>query len=410
MTRAIGIGVALLFFSLFLPGSAGAQDTAERRRVALVVSSIDGNTDTEDYDLITRVFTSGIDELLAAYDLELGTVLLDEQVRTTGIELPSERRVSRILGELDSGDSNVVIGVFVLNVEDELFAQFVLYDPRVNTVLGGVLTRLRRGMNVFAGVESALEKFDAVVRRLVSGGYFAEEPQGLVESITVRGAGEGAEISLVDRVVGNIRRGELLVPYVQYEIGDPIRVVATKPGYHRIEQARELEERIVVLDLPRMKRKTRVDIAARWTTTMVRGAGIAARFHLNPDVLFLSFEQYRTFEPEPASNARPVYYYDYNLGIGRYLLFDYRSPLRLHLSVGAGVIVSDVGGLDGRDYADWYLVMGDPTLELQLGRLALFARTDLRYALGLGYNALGRVWIRSRGGFVPLTAGVRWSW
>ena len=165
-----------------------------------------------------------------------------------------------------------------------------------------------------------------------------------------------------------------------------------------------------MLDLPRMKRNTRVDIAARWTTTMVRGAGIAARFHLNPDVLFLSFEQYRTFEPEPAPNARPVYYYDYNLSIGRYLLFDYRSPLRLHLSVGAGVIVSDVGGLDGRDYADWYLVMGDPTLELQLGRLALFARTDLRYALGLGYNALGHVWIRSRGGFVPLTAGVRWSW
>ena len=66
MTRAIGIGVALLFLSLLLPGSAGAQDTAERRRVALVVSSIDGNTDTEDYDLITRVFTSGIDELLAA--------------------------------------------------------------------------------------------------------------------------------------------------------------------------------------------------------------------------------------------------------------------------------------------------------------------------------------------------------
>ena len=99
MTRAIGIGVALLFLSLVLPDWAGAQDTAERRRVALVVSSIDGNTDTEDYDLITRVFTSGIDELLAAYDLELGTVLLDEQVRTAGIELPSERRVSRILGK-----------------------------------------------------------------------------------------------------------------------------------------------------------------------------------------------------------------------------------------------------------------------------------------------------------------------
>ena len=404
MTRTIGIGVPLLL--LLLPGLAGAQDATERRRVALVVSSINATDD----DLTARIFASGIGELLAAYDLELGAVLRTQQVREAGIELPSERRISQILGRVDSGDAGVVIGVFILDTEDQMFAQFVLYDAQVGTVLGGVLTRSRRGMNVFAGVDSALEEFDAVVRRLVAGGYFAEEPQGLVESITVRGAGEGAEISFVDRVVGRIRRGELLVPYVQYEIGTPIRVVATKPGYHRIEQLRDLEERIVVLDLPRMKRETRVDIATHWTTTMVRGAGIAARFHLNPDVLFLSFEQYRTFEPAPASNARPVYRYDYNLSIGRYVLFGYRSLLRLHLAVGAGVIVSDVGGLDGRDYADWYLVAGDPTVELRLGRLALFARTDLRYALGLGYNILGRVWIRSPGGLVPLTAGVRLSW
>ena len=408
MTRSIGIGVALLL--LLLPGLTDAQDAADRRRVTLVVSSIDGSTDAADDDFTTRIFASGIGELLAAYDLEVGAVLQAEQIREAGIELPSERRISRILSEVDGGDTGVMIGAFVLNTEAELFVQFVLYDAQVNTILGGVLTRSRRGMNVFAGVEAALDEFDAVVRRLVAGGYFAEEPQGLVQSITVRGAGEGAEISLVDRVVGRIRRGELLVPYVQYEIGDPIRVVATKPGYHRIEQTRELEERIVVLDLSRMKRETRVDIAVRWTTTMTRGAGIAARFHLNPDVLFLSFEQYRTFEPAPASNARPVYRYDYNLSIGRYVLFGYRSPLRLHLAVGAGVIVSDVGGLVGRDYADWYLVAGDPTVELQLGRLALFARTDLRYALGLGYNVLGRVWIRSPGEFVPLTAGVRWSW
>lgn len=388
------------------PLTVRAQNPPTRRQVALVVSSIDDTSD----DLTAQIFISGVGDLLEAYDLELGPILQNEQIRSAGLELPAERRISQILGGVDSGDANVVIGVFFLSADNQLFVQFVLYDAQVDTVLGGVLTRSRQGLTVFAGVQSALGDFEAVIQRFVAGGYFAEEPEGLVESITVTGAAEGAEILFVDRVVGRVQQGEMLVPYVQYAIGTPIRVVASKPGYHQIEQLRDLEDRIVVLDLPSMERETRVDIGARWTTSMARGAGLAARFHLNPDILFLSFEHYRMFEPAPAANARSVYRYDYNLSVGRYVLFGYRSPVRLHLGLGAGVIVSDIDGLDGRDYADWYLLAGDPTVELNLGRAALFARPDLRYALGVGYNTLGRVWIRSLEGTVPLTLGARLSW
>jgi hypothetical protein len=81
------------------------------------------------------------------------------------------------------------------------------------------------------------------------------------------------------------------------------------------------------------------------------------------------------------------------------------------------VIYSDVDELPGREYTDWYILVGNPTAELNLDRVTLFARPELKYALGLGYNTLGRVWIRTSyetesGSFslIPITIGARVSW
>ncbi|TVR31946.1 MAG: hypothetical protein EA404_08765 [Spirochaetaceae bacterium] len=387
-------------------GSESIGDTI-RGRAQIVVSSLDS---TSDSDVTPRILLSGIEDLLQNRGLRVVGVSDHQWLRERNIELPLERRMSRVLGALDSTDAGVVVAAFYLSTDAQLFVQFVLYDPLADAVLGGVLTRSRQGLTVFDGVQAALEGLEPIVERYIAGGYYADQPEGLVENIRVRGGAEAASVLFLDRLVGRISSGELLVPFVQYEIGTDLHVVAEKPGYHRIEQTVALANRNVVLDLPEMIRQTRFDVGLRWTLGYGRGVGIATRFHIVPDTLFVSLEHYRLIEPAPSGDARDVVFYDYNIGIGRYVLFDYRSIVRLHLGVGFGVVVSDVVGLDGRDYTDWYALLGDPTVELNLNRVSLFARPDLRYALGVGYNTLGRVWIRTPHGLMPISVGARVSW
>ncbi len=103
-------------------------------------------------------------------------------------------------------------------------------------------------------------------------------------------------------------------------------------------------------------------------------------------------------------------HYDLGASVGSYVIFPYSSFFRLHLSIGAGFILTDVEGLPGREYVDYYVSLGDPTAELRLGPVSIFARPDLHYSLGAGYNLLGRQWIRTPYGLPPITLGARVSW
>ena len=75
-----------------------------------------------------------------------------------------------------------------------------------------------------------------------------------------------------------------------------------------------------------------------------------------------------------------------------------------------GLIITDVRGVTGLEYVDYYISVLNPTAEFSVGPLDLFARPELRYALGTGYNLLGNVWIRTPYGWPPITIGAKWSW
>jgi hypothetical protein len=272
-------------------------------------------------------------------------------------------------------------------------------------------------LTLFDSVSAAVSEFEPVIERYIEGGYYAEEPTGLVQSITVEGATEGAEVFFIDRLVGTIAGGDLLVPFTQFEIGTPLRVRITKDGYHDVEELYPLDEPRVTISARELNRETRFDLALQWSFGLATGLGVGARFHLVPDTTFLALDHYRTFQPKPTPDARNVHHYDTSASIGRYFLFSYRSLVRLSLSAGFGMIVSDVDDLDGREYMDWYILVGNPTVELNLDRVSFFARPELKYALGWGYNTLGRVWIRTgyetnSGSFsiLPITVGARYSW
>ncbi len=406
----------MIVVALALPAALAAQEDVlsapADSRVVVVVESLE---QTEPDSLTSRILVSNIADLLTGYGFEYRTAQL---TRDEGFaELPDERRISTILGGVDTDAGEIVIGVFFLAAQNQLFVQFVLYDPQVNTVLGGVLTRSRQGLTVFDSVAAAIEDFRPVIERYISGEYIALERTGLVESITVEGGTEGAGVFFVNRFVGTIGGGRLFVPFTQFEIGADLRVRQEKDGYHDVETVVPLESTRVGVELRPLQRETRFDLGVHWSWGQSRGVGIAGRYHLVPDTSFVAIEHYRTLQEAPTDNARNVSFYDSNIAMGRYFFLPYSSILRFSLSLGVGAIVSDVDDLSGREYVDWYILVGSPTAEINLERLSFFVRPELKYALGLGYNVLGRVWVRTAyetdDGSVavpPVTVGARYSW
>jgi hypothetical protein len=405
-----------LFFLCLAAGLAGAQEDGQEetppRRAVILVQALQQEAPDS---LTSRILNTNVEDLLASYGMTYRSVELNTQPGSP--TLPDEQRISVILGSVQDDEADVVIGVFYLTADNQLFVQFVLYDPMVDTVLGGVLTRSRQGLTVFDSVATAVEDFRPVIERYLAGEYFAEERTGLVESILVEGGTEGAQIFFVDRLVGTVGGGELFVPFTQFEIGTRLRVQQVKEGYHDTEEIVPLETSQVTMSLLPLRRETRFDLGLRWSWGLAQGLGFGARYHIVPDTTFVALEHYRTFQPAPTAKARDVQFYDSNISVGRYFFFPYRSLFRLSLSLGLGVLISDVDDLLGREYTDWYLLVGNPTAELNLDRLGFFVRPELKYALGLGYNVLGRVWIRTtyetREGSIalpPITFGVRYSW
>jgi hypothetical protein len=400
---AMGRRASVLLF-LILPVLLFAAD--QGRKSALFMAPLTaGSADPLVEDILASELTTALQN--AGLTVAPGRLAL-----STGADqpkIPDEERVSYLLRGVDAGDTDVVVAAFYLAQGDTLVIQFALYDPKVRTMLGGVLTRARKGLTLFASVSEAVTQFGPAIQRYVQGGYQVEPPTGIVERIEVSGPQDGSHVVLLDREVGIVSGGSLVIPYTQFEIGSTIPVRITKAGYHTFEGSYKLTSSQVTLQLPALRRETRVEADVAWTFGQATGGGFGGRVHLVPDSLFLGIEHYRTFDYGSFAVAA-VRHYDTNVQIGQYIIFSNASIIRLHLSIGAGLIVTDVAGVGGQDYMDWYILAGDPTVELRLGPVKVFFRPELHYALGVGYNLLGRTWVRTPYGIPPLTIGVRYSW
>ena len=400
---------ALLLFvlvSLLPAGAQDAQTVQTQHRAALMEAPLHPQ---ERDPLLEDILATELTAMLNRVQVTVGSPRL---ALPTGVDqptLPREERVSHLLAGVDARGADVIVAAFYLAEGEALTIQFALYDPAVKVVLGGVLTRARKGLTVFASASSAVGDFEPAVKRYVEGGYRVDPPTGLVERIVVSGPQEGSRVVLVDKDFGTVSGGRLVVPYTQFQVGTSIPVRVMKDGYHTYSATLPLPSPQVELAVPPLSRETRMDLQMRWSFGFATGVGLGVRFHLVPDELYAGLEAYRSLEAY-SIQTDPVRHYDVNARIGGYFLFPYSSFFRIHASLGAGVIVTDVQGVSGRDYTDYYVVIGDPTAEFKIAGVTLFVRPDIHYALGLGYNLLGREWITTPYGLPPLTIGAGLSW
>lgn len=391
---------------LLFPFILNAVENESVRKSALLIATL--REETKD-TLLEEILESELKDLLRESRIDVQENRLELPEGDDLPKLPDEERISRLLSRVDSADADIIVAAFYLAEGDELTIQFALYDPAVKVVLGGVLTRARKGLTVFSSLSAAVEEFEPAVKRYMDGRYVYDPPKGLVERITVSGPQEGAKVILVDRDYGQIAGGGLTIPYTQYTIDSIVPLVVMKEGYHTYSENVTLDDIQVNITIPPLYPETRIDADIRWSYGLATGVGLGVRFHLVPDSLFIGIEGYRTFDAGTLS-SNLVRHYDINLHLGRYIVFPYSSFFRIHLALGVGMVITDVEGGTGRDYTDFYIVLGDPTAEFTLGPVKLFVRPELHYALGLGYNLLGCIWIKTPDGLPPLTVGARWSW
>ena len=392
---------ACLLFIIALPLAAQTP-----RQAALFIAPLDAGLKDA---LLEDILSSELTAMVGNQGITVQPRRLSLPAGADQPALPAEQRLSRLLGGINSTGIDIIVAAFYYTEGDQLTIQFALYDPAVRVVLGGVLTRARKGLTVFASAGSAVADFQPAVKRYVDGGYDVAPPTGMVERIVVSGPQEGCRIVMVDKDFGVISGGKLVIAYSQFRIGTAVPVQVIKEGYHTFQKTVMFTTAEAALELPRLQPETRFDASLTWTLGQALGVGFGGRIHLVPDALFVGVEQYRTLELTSSSFAT-VRHYDMNVHIGQYVVFPPESFFRVSVSAGVGAIVTDVEGVPGREYTDVYLLVGDPTAEVTLGPVTLFVRPNLHYALGIGYNLLGTAWIRTPFGIPTFCAGARLSW
>ena len=338
----------------------------------------------------------------------------------------SDPRVTLLdFGDL-SADTDLVVIAFYRVEGDAIVIQFVLVDPVVDIVVGGILTRQRTGINISTSVVGAIEDLRPSLVRWESDRSLLRTgpPPDTVERLVVFGPQEDVRVRFAELEIGQIRGGQIVVPYSPFPVGSVVPMTLSRPGYHEREVSVELNEPFVQTDIPPLFPASRVGLSVLWTSSYVAGAGLGLRFYPTPDVVYVSGEFYHFLNPGPeigpATVGRDVRVTDARVSGGLYF-FAPEAPFRPFVELGGGMIITDVdAGAGGRladdpVYRDVFVGLG-AGLEANLGRWKPFGRADFDYALGLSTNnLLSRRWVAPpvTERLIPIpmvTVGVQHTW
>ncbi len=332
----------------------------------------------------------------------------------------SDPRVTLLdLGEV-STETDLVVIAFYRVEGGTIVIQFVLVDPLVDIVVGGVLTRQRTGINISTSVVDAIEELRPSLERWESDRSLLRTgpPPGTVERLVVRGSQEDVSVRFADLEIGSIRGGQIVVPYSPFPVDSVVPMTLSRPGYHEREVSVELDQAFVETTIPELFPASRIGLSLIWTSSYLAGAGIGVRAYPAADVFYVSGEFYHFLNPGTEGRAARVT--DARLAAGL-IFFAPESLVRPFVELGGGFILTDLdpgsGGHleDDPVFRDAFVGAG-VGVEANLGRWKPFARADIDYALGITlYNLLGNRWVSPPLIALPfpipmLTVGVQHTW
>jgi len=394
----------MALFLLAASGSCAAQAAAAPLLAVVYVQDL---TPSEFGNRIRDILVTRISETVGSYNLSSSSepILVDTPPSEEG-----DFRLQTLLSQAVPADVDLVVAAVFRVLSTEVDIQFILVDPKEKTVLGGVLSRARTGLTVFTSVDNAVNDLDPVLEQYVKNRYQYRPPEGVVDQITLSSTLEGEEVFFAGRDVGRIAAGMLRVPYTPFPVGSKVRAEIRKSGYHPEEVVISLPAAKVEAKVPALERYSRFAGGVNWAFGESEGFGLSARYYAVPDWTYVELGGYRHLIPEGGLVLRDIRNFDFGASVGQYLFLSYRSPIRVSVLLGVGIIYTSVAGFSGSHFSDVYLNLGSPSIEANLSGWHFFIQPQLKFALGLGDNLLQRSWIFTSLGLPPITVGAFRTW
>jgi hypothetical protein len=306
-------------------------------------------------------------------------------------------------------DAEIAVVSFYSVEERQLILEIKCYDVEQNALVTGVFKTARINLSVYNVIDEAVAELIPGIR-LIGPPPVNESP--VVEKIALLSTDEGAEIYLGDEgFVGRITDGQLQLPPIPFAIGSQITIEKRKSSYHTGVETIKLKEPEMLVKLKPLRKKARTATELNWTLGQLLGFGLAQRFYLKPDSLYLIGEHY-FFVQHNFSDSKPVFHHDLRLLLGGYLFSGPHAAMRMNINTGFGMVVTYFSLAGQPMYADFYWNMLSVGLELNYRKYLLYIRSEQKYALGWGpAHILERGWI-SIFGDIPtfITLGVARKW
>jgi hypothetical protein len=241
---------------------------------------------------------------------------------------------------------------------------------------------------------------------------------------------DGVEVLLAgEKSLGTVAGGRLEASVGLLTTGSRLELTLRKDGFHSLETA---VTAIPEVRLPELLPARRFSLDLGWNNGQPLGVGAAINWFPVADWVFVggATQVSAQLPSAGATGEYVVLHFDLGVRAGVYLV-----PLkpsitlfgaRLDLPFRAGV-VTGFGGMPSVSlstgnpfWLDWYLMVPEPFIEVELGRTIITFRMDQRYSLGLPGSALDRGWIMRRiqdkedpesyRDAVPVVLGVTFKW
>ena len=372
-----------VFALIFLASSAGwCSDTAFAGRTAIIFPISDlsqARENTEWRDSLTEALNA---EFLAA-----GFRLLRASGDESGTPEPGKSlagSAAAAAARRDDADM-AVSGGFAVEA-DRIIVLLSCYEAQSGALVGGFLKSWPFSLAFYVYLRAEIETMLAGLSLPAPPGQ--DPRQSTAAGITFTSRQDGMEVLLGGEwSAGTIDQGRLFLSTGVFKEGAPLLLEKRMAGYHTAWQTVRAAREVALAPLAR---KSTFGLEASWTAGEFLGGGLGARLYLFPDSLFISAGLTLSIEPPALPNAGAVTRYDTLVSLGQYLFFPPDAPVRTGIGTGVGTVFTTVAAAGPAVYTDVFWDVVSIWAEWNLATVSLFARTDLRYTLGVGTNLLGR--------------------
>ncbi len=371
--------VALIFLAA---GAGWCADAAFAGRTAVILPIVDLSQAPGD-----AKWRDSLAEAVNAEFLAAGFRLLGDSGAQAGTPVPVERLAgpaAAAAAKREDADMAVSGGFAVEG--DRIMVLLSCYEAQSGALVGGFLKSWPFSLAFYVYLRAEIENMLTGLSLPAPPGQ--DPRQSTAAGITFTSRQDGMEVLLGGEwSVGTIDQGRLFLSTGVFKDGAPLLLEKRMAGYHTAWQTVRAAPEVALAPLAR---KSTFGLEASWTAGEFLGGGLGARLYLFPDSLFISAGLTLSVEPPTLPNAGAVTRYDTLVSLGQYLFFPPDAPVRVGIGAGVGTIFTTVAAAGPAVYTDVFWDVVSVWAEWNLSTVSFFARSDMRYAFGVGTNLLGR--------------------